>query len=153
MKSQFRNPKQCNDSNYQNLKLFNSLVLEIGNYVICICFEFRILVLPWRPLPRGISPRPRSCCSPEALFHRGESSLIRLLNRVRKNDFSCFDGLTWTKNLQCFQHLPRSPWACRRVNGEFFSILLNPNSTENFKYVRLVLRVRFVIEVQAYPEV
>jgi hypothetical protein len=28
-------------------------------------------------LPRGIPTRPRSCCSPEALFHRGESSFIR----------------------------------------------------------------------------
>ncbi len=41
-KSQFRNPKQCQNSNYQNLKLFNSLVLEIRNYVIRICFVFRI---------------------------------------------------------------------------------------------------------------
>ena len=31
----------------------------------------------WRALPRGIPTRPRSCCSPEALFHRGESSSIR----------------------------------------------------------------------------
>jgi len=39
---EYRNPKQCQNSNYQNFNLFNSLVLEIGNYVIWICFEFRI---------------------------------------------------------------------------------------------------------------
>ncbi len=41
-KFQFRNPKQCQNSSFQNLKLFNSLVLKIRNYVIRICFGFQI---------------------------------------------------------------------------------------------------------------
>ncbi len=41
-KSQFRNSKQYPNSNYQNLKLFNSIVLKIRNFVIWICFDFRI---------------------------------------------------------------------------------------------------------------
>ena len=64
-------------------------------------FGFRVstLVCSWRPLrlcgsPRGILTRPRSSCSPEALFHRASHRL---------------------------------------------SDSLNPNSTENFKYVWLVL--------------
>jgi len=80
---EYRNPKQCQNSNYQNFKLFNSLVLEIGimPFGFVSNFGFRassfLFSLSWRPLPRGISLRPRSCCSPEALFHRGESAFSR----------------------------------------------------------------------------
>jgi hypothetical protein len=55
-KSQFRNSKQHQNSNYRNHKLFNSRDLEIRKFVIRICFVFRIscfeffVLRSWRAL-------------------------------------------------------------------------------------------------------
>ncbi len=66
-----------------NLKIFNSIVLKIRNYVIWICFQFRIscfeffVPLSWRPLPRGVRPWGSYSACVEINTPRGESSFIR----------------------------------------------------------------------------
>jgi len=76
-KSQFRNPNQCYNSNYQNLNLFNSLVLEIGNYVIWICFESRVstFVCSWRALWFNFARHPESIAGRLYSSHRLSDSL------------------------------------------------------------------------------
>ena len=75
----------------------------------------------WRPLrlcgsPRGIPTRPRSSCSPEALFHRARP-VEYLIDRK-------YIGFA----VKLFHR------ASHRLSDS-----LNPNSTENFKYVWLGL--------------
>ncbi len=52
-------------------------------------FGFRVstFVCSWRPLPRGIPTRPRSSCSPVALFHRASHRLSDSLNLNSTENF------------------------------------------------------------------
>ena len=72
----------------------------------------------------GIPTRPRSSCSPEALFHRARTSLSDLLliaprRQDRKENF--LDPPPWRPLRLCESHR--------------LSESLNPNSAENFKYL------------------
>ncbi len=72
-KSRFRNSKQHSNLNYQNLKLFNSIVLKIRNCVIWICFDFQISCFEFFVLLLGVlCAFARECSYPIPLSCRAK---------------------------------------------------------------------------------
>ncbi len=104
----------------------------------------------WRALPRGIPTRPRSSCSPEALFHRGSHRLSDLHLISELGALCAFArGLVYpifsssrqdAKTAKKYISLWLRTWRPLRLcESDLFPDSVNPNSTANFIYVWLAL--------------